>query len=75
MASLAELQPAVLQLDRSERVTLAEALLRSLDDDQHETVMREWSAVVARRSAEIAAGTVATIPAEQVFAAAEAITA
>ncbi|MDZ4688357.1 MAG: addiction module protein [Planctomycetaceae bacterium] len=70
MPNLAELEPAVLQLARGERVMLAEALLRSLDDRPDDAVAIEWSAVVARRDAEITSGMVQTIPAAQVFAAA-----
>ncbi|HUQ68529.1 MAG TPA: addiction module protein [Planctomycetaceae bacterium] len=70
--TLRELEPEALQLGSEERVRLTETLPRSLDDRPEDSVAVEWSAVVARRDAEIAAGTVQTIPAAQVFATAAA---
>ena len=61
-----QLEVAALHLPRDERARLAEALISSLDEESE--VERAWNVEIRRRVAELDAGTVETIPAEQVFA-------
>lgn len=60
----------LLTLRPHERARLAELLLASIDGEDTE-VDAAWSAEVARRISELGEGTVATIPADEVFAALE----
>jgi putative addiction module component (TIGR02574 family) len=53
-------------LPREERARLAEALLASLEEEAE--IEQAWREEIRRRSAELDAGTVEAIPAEQVFA-------
>ena len=61
-----EIEADALNLPRDERARLAEALITSLDEDAE--VEHAWAEEVARRLAEIRAGTVELIPAEDVYA-------
>ena len=61
-----ELEVEALHLPRDERARLAQALISSLDEESE--VEQAWNAEIRRRVAELDAGTVKTIPAEQVFA-------
>jgi len=66
MNSAAEdLEAAALSLPRSERARLAERLIASLDEDAE--IEKAWREEIERRVAELRAGEVETIPAEQVF--------
>ena len=60
-----EIEAEALNLPPSERAQLAEALIASLDEDAE--VERAWAEEVARRLAEIHAGTVELIAAEDVY--------
>lgn len=62
------LENEALRLQVADRARLARLLLESLDaaDDQEE-VSAAWEAEVARRVADYQAGSVATIPAADVF--------
>ena len=66
MLTREQLEVEALHLPRDERARLAEALISSLDEESE--VERAWNAEIRRRVAELDAGTVETIPAEQVFA-------
>lgn len=65
------LEAQLLQLPASDRARLAELLLGSLDADDDD-VDAVWADEAERRYGELAAGRVAGIPAEQVFAEVEA---
>lgn len=53
-------------LSEKDRADLAGLLLESLDDEPDEDVEAAWAAEIERRVAELDAGTVASIPWEQV---------
>lgn len=57
---------AAMQLTPDERVDLAERLWISVDTP--EAITAAWDEEIARRVAELDAGEVETVPAEQVFA-------
>ncbi len=61
-----QLEVEARSLPREERARLAEALIASLDEDSE--IERQWAAEAERRAAELDAGAVHTIPADQVFA-------
>lgn len=63
---LDDLEAEVMRLSKPERAHLLERLLESLDAGQD--VEAEWQAEVKRRLAEVEAGTVALIPADEVLA-------
>ena len=65
------LEAQLLRLPASDRARLAELLLGSLEEPEPD-VDAAWAAEAERRYAELAAGQVAGIPAEQVFAELEA---
>lgn len=70
-ATLAEIEAQALQLSIRERSELAHRLIVSLEgpaDDTPEAIAQAWDAEIARRVAEIDAGTAELIPHEQVFA-------
>ena len=70
-AMLDELEAQAMQLPLRERSELAHRLLASLDgepDGTPEEIAQAWDEEIARRVAEIDAGTAELIPAEQVFA-------
>jgi len=54
------------RLPRPERARLAEVLIASLDEEAE--IEQAWSAEITRRVAELRAGAVTPIPAEEVFA-------
>lgn len=60
-----EIEADALNLPPSERAQLAEALIASLDEGGE--IERAWTEEVARRLAEIRAGKVELIPAEDVY--------
>ena len=69
--TLAEIEAQALQLTPRERGELAHRLIVSLDgpaDDTPEAIAQAWDEEIARRVAEIDAGTAELIPHEQVFA-------
>jgi putative addiction module component (TIGR02574 family) len=69
---LKQLEAEAMELTSQERAELAAALIASLDgvdpDDDPEEIQRAWDEEILRRMAEIDAGTVELIPAEEVFA-------
>ena len=65
-ASLEELKTASSNLPLSERAELAHHLLRTLDQPDDDAAA-EWLALAERRMADIRAGRVVGIPAEQVL--------
>lgn len=66
-----QLEVEALNLPRDERARLAEALISSLDEEAE--IELAWQEEIKRRVAELDAGTVKTIPAEQVFAELDAL--
>jgi putative addiction module component (TIGR02574 family) len=60
-----EVESVALQLPRAERARLAERLIASLDEDL--VIEDRWKEEVRRRVEELRAGTVPSIPGEQVF--------
>ena len=66
-----QLEVEALNLPRDERARLAEALISSLDEEAE--IELAWQQEIRRRVAELDAGTVETIPAEQVFAELDAL--
>lgn len=64
------LEVEALKLTTTERAKLAEHLIASLDEDTE--IEDAWAAEVERRIAEIEAGTVQLIPAEEAIALARA---
>ncbi len=62
-----ELSRRAKDLSPEERVQLAEEILATVHGEDDE-VDAEWDAEVRRRVAEIESGTVALVPAEEVFA-------
>ncbi|MGD9582874.1 MAG: addiction module protein [Lysobacterales bacterium] len=74
--TLAEVEAQALQLTPRERGELAHRLIVSLDgpaEDTPEAIAQAWDEEIARRVAELDAGTAELIPAEQVFAEIEAM--
>jgi putative addiction module component (TIGR02574 family) len=63
--SLEAVQAAALELSDEDRAELAQRLLASLDRDPE--VVAAWDHEIKRRIAEVEAGLVVTIPAEEVF--------
>jgi putative addiction module component (TIGR02574 family) len=66
--SLPQVEAQALQLSPQEREQLAERLLLSLDASTLSTWQAEWDEEIARRVAELDAGTAELIPADQVMA-------
>lgn len=69
--TLAEIEAQALQLSPRERSKLAHRLIVSLDEpaeDTPEAIAQAWDEEIARRVAEVDAGTAKLIPHEQVFA-------
>jgi putative addiction module component (TIGR02574 family) len=64
---LQEFEHQALALSPAERAHMAHTLLESLDDLQEDEIERLWLDEVIRREAEIDAGLVTLIPAEEVF--------
>jgi putative addiction module component (TIGR02574 family) len=70
-ATLSEIEAQALQLSPRERGELAGRLIVSLDgpaDETPEAIAQAWDEEIARRVAELDAGTAELIPHEQVFA-------
>jgi hypothetical protein len=63
-----ELMRAALSLNATERASMAHELLSSLESLSEAEVEQLWVEEALRRSAEIEAGLVETIPADQVIA-------
>ncbi len=64
--SLQSVEAAALELSQEERAQLAQSLLASLPRDPE--VEATWDEEIKRRVAELEAGLIETIPAEDVFA-------
>ena len=64
--SLEELKTSLLNLPAAERAELAQHLLRSLDAEEP-GAKEEWLALAQERMAEVRAGKVVGIPAEEVL--------
>ena len=64
--SLHTIEAAALELSPEDRAQLAQRLLDSLPRDQG--VEAAWDEEIKRRVAELEAGTMATVPASEVFA-------
>ena len=64
--SLEQLKATLSELPAAERAELAQYLLRSLDPEE-EGARAEWLALAEQRMAEVRAGQVVGIPAEQVL--------
>lgn len=70
-AILSEIEKQAMQLTPKERGELAHRLIVSLDgepEDSPEAIAKTWDEEIARRVAEIEAGTATLIPHEEVFA-------
>ena len=70
-AILSEIEKQALQLTPKERGELAHRLIVSLDgepEDSPEAIAKAWDEEIARRVAEIDAGTATLVPEEEVFA-------
>ncbi|HTU92538.1 MAG TPA: addiction module protein [Gemmataceae bacterium] len=65
--TLQELKKASSGLPTKERAELAQFLLRSLDELDNEETRGEWLALAEKRMAEVRAGKVVGIPAEEVL--------
>lgn len=65
--TLQELKDATAGLPAGERAELAQFLLNSLDDQDEEGVRVEWLALAGRRMADVRAGKVVGVPAEEVL--------
>ncbi len=65
--TLQELKNAAAELPTGERADLAQFLLRSLDEQDEEEAQAEWLALAEQRMAEVRAGKVVGIPAEEVL--------
>lgn len=65
--TLQELKNASSSLPAGERAELAQFLLRSLDELDEEQTRAEWLALAEQRMAEVRAGKVVGIPAEEVL--------
>lgn len=65
--SVTELSQRALQLEPEDRARLAEELLASLEGDLEPQVDAAWDAELKRRIAEVEAGAVTLIPADEVF--------
>jgi len=75
-AVLKDILSQALQLSPAERGELIHRLILSLDgepEDSLEVIARVWEAEIARRVAEIDAGTATLIPQKEVFAKLDAI--
>ena len=59
------IEAEALRLPRPERARLAEVLILSLDEDAE--IEQAWREEIERRLAELRAGSVSTIPSEEVF--------
>jgi putative addiction module component (TIGR02574 family) len=66
-STLQELKDAATALPVSERAELVQFLLRSLDDQEDEGVRAQWLALAEERMAEVRAGKVIGVPAEEVL--------
>jgi putative addiction module component (TIGR02574 family) len=65
--TLQELKAAASDLPTEERAELAQHILRSFDEQDEAGGRAEWLALAERRMAEVRAGKVAGIPAEEVL--------
>ncbi|HLN30594.1 MAG TPA: addiction module protein [Gemmataceae bacterium] len=65
--TLQDLKNAASGLPVSERAELAQYLLRSLDEQNEEGARAEWLTLAEQRMAEVPAGKVVGIPAEEVL--------
>jgi putative addiction module component (TIGR02574 family) len=65
--SLQELKNNAAALPASERAELVQFLLRTLDEPDESQARAEWLAVAEQRMAEVRAGQVAGVPAEEVL--------
>ncbi len=65
--TLQELKNAASELPSGERADLAQFLLRSLDEQDEDGAQAEWLALAEQRMAEVRAGKVVGIPAEEVL--------
>ena len=60
-----QIKAEALKLPPSERADLAEALISSLDEDAE--IEQAWREEIERRLGELRAGSVSTVPADEVF--------
>ncbi len=65
--TLQDLKNAASSLPVSERADLAQYLLRSLDEQNEDGARAEWLTLAEQRMAEVRAGRVVAIPAEEVL--------
>ena len=65
--TLQDLMNSSSDLPAEERAELAQFLLRSLDDPDDEGTRSEWLALAEKRMADVRAGKVVGIPAEEVL--------
>jgi putative addiction module component (TIGR02574 family) len=67
ISTLQDLKTAAASLPVTDRAELAEFLLRSLDDGQDADARTEWLALAERRMADVKAGKIVGIPADEVL--------
>jgi putative addiction module component (TIGR02574 family) len=65
--TLQELKTAVASLPVTDRAALAEFLLRSLDEGEDPDARAEWLALAEQRMADVKAGKIVGIPADEVL--------
>jgi len=65
--TLQELKNSAAMLSASERAELVQFLLHSLDEPEDKEVRAEWLALAEQRMAEVRAGQVVGVPAEEVL--------
>jgi putative addiction module component (TIGR02574 family) len=66
-ATLQEIEAAAAGLPATDRARLAQFLLRSLDEGADADARAEWLALAERRMADVKAGNVVGIPADEVL--------
>lgn len=68
MTATTKLTEQLLSLPCEDRIRIAEKLLESLNSPADDKITRAWAVEVERRIDELNAGTVQSIPGEEVFA-------
>ena len=65
--NLEQIKDVVAELTAPERAELAQFLVRSLDEDEAQSIRSEWLQVARRRMDEIRSGKAVTVPADEVL--------
>jgi putative addiction module component (TIGR02574 family) len=64
---LEQLKEVAAELSAPDRAELAQFLVRSLDEDEAQSIRSEWLSVAERRMDEIRSGKVIAVPADEVL--------